>query len=619
MKLTINQEKAINEIDNHLQIVACAGSGKTEVITRRIANILDKKTDVDPSEIVAFTFTEKAAESMKKRILKVLTEKDDCKYSQEEIEEKMYIGTIHGFCYKLLKEYVPELSNFSVLDSVKNYLFVERYFDICGASKLDLKFNRFEIKLFMDCIEKLISDYENYDFWDESDKNVFNTYREFLYSKKYLDFSSIIFETIKQISVNEEIRKCISKIKYLVVDEYQDVDDMQEKLVGLFYKNGANICVVGDDDQTIYRFRGSNAENMIRFSERYSNVVQVKLEDNFRCAEGIIDVANEVVKNNENRIIKKMIANKASKTSIVVSEEYSTIWEQYEGIARNIQKLKQEGHQYSEIAVLVRKGKFIVDIVECLEELGIPYVTNNAEHFFKGKYFERFIMTLNNLSNINKKYLYDWWKDVIDVEYFNKGFRYLRKISNSGGNGKQLPLSKVIENFLNELDFFNEKYEDIQDRKDALKGISDIFRDFDEIYKDYQLTSRVNKLIMFLEDEAAEQYKYHNFKEKVEEDAVQIMTVHKSKGLEFNTVFIPRVEHNEFPSRKMGGKKYWHVLGECFQENREKFETDLEDERKLFYVAVTRAKQNLFLMHSLESKESQFIVEAKNSKYLVQK
>ena len=133
MKLTINQEKAINEIDNHLQIVACAGSGKTEVITRRIANILDKKTDVDPSEIVAFTFTEKAAESMKKRILKVLTEKDDCKYSQEEIEEKMYIGTIHGFCYKLLKKYVPELSDFSVLDSVKNYLFVERYFDICGA------------------------------------------------------------------------------------------------------------------------------------------------------------------------------------------------------------------------------------------------------------------------------------------------------------------------------------------------------------------------------------------------------------------------------------------------------------------------------------------------------
>ena len=244
MNLTANQEKAINEIDNNLQIIACAGSGKTEVITRRIAKILKEKKNIKPENIVAFTFTEKAADSMKKRI--------ELAVDKEINISQMYIGTIHGYCYKLLNERSDKFRSFKILDSVKNFLFIKRYAKECGLTDLNLKSNLFDIKLFLDCIDKLIYEYDNNKYWNEKDIEVFNKYRDCLYSKNYFDFSFLIFETLQQIKSNQDM---LSQVKYLIVDEYQDVDDLQEELIKLFYDSGCNICVVGDDDQTIYRFR----------------------------------------------------------------------------------------------------------------------------------------------------------------------------------------------------------------------------------------------------------------------------------------------------------------------------------------------------------------------------
>lgn len=142
----------------------------------------------------------------------------------------------------------------------------------------------------------MIDDYENSDNWSQEQRDVLNKYTNFLYSNNYIDFSLIIFETVKQIESNPEVGKYLSTLKYLVVDEYQDVNDLQEKLISHIANYGTNICVVGDDDQTIYQFRGSNANNMISFSERYADVHQVHLDKNFRCAKGIVDVANNVIK-----------------------------------------------------------------------------------------------------------------------------------------------------------------------------------------------------------------------------------------------------------------------------------------------------------------------------------
>lgn len=601
MELTNAQQAAINHIDGHLQIIACAGSGKTEVISRRIANILQKKPDVKPENIVAFTFTEKAAASLKDRIEAALGAQIS----------GMYIGTIHGFCKHLLSKYAEGFADFKVLDEVKNHLFITRYADKCGMSALELKPCILNNTLFMQCIDKLIDDYDNRDAWTDTQKDVLDQYIHCLYEHKYIDFSLLLFEALRQIGENPTIQDYLQSIKYLVVDEYQDVNDLQEKLIQAIAGFGANVCVVGDDDQTIYQFRGSNADNMISFPKRYPNVQQVRLEENFRCQEGIVDVAANVICHNERRLQKQMRSSAKKASSIAQAKGYPNAEEEFAAIAERIVKLHDEGVPYKEIAVLVRKGKFVPAIASALATKDIPYTADSAEDFFNGRYFKRFVETLRILENIDKAALYEQWKDIAEGPQFNVGFKFLRSCTH-GGTWR---LREILQGFCEKIDFLNENAADISFRTEDLEGICTILDDYDEIYGDYQLSARVSGLLRFLATHAPQEYKYHNFRETApNEDAVQLMTVHKSKGLEFHTVFLPRLNHREFPVSNLGGKKYYHVLGGVFTENKAKYESDIEDERKLFYVAVTRAKQNLYLSYTLENQPvSEFVSNAAES------
>lgn len=602
MDLTAEQQEAISEINRNLQIIACAGSGKTEVITRRIANILQTKPDVQPENIVAFTFTEKAAASMKKRIAKALGD------GSAQDAEKMYVGTIHGFCYHLLNQYAEQFREYKVLDTVKSHLFVTRYSNECGMSDLDLEVYPRNVNLFLQCIDKMIDDYENADTWTEQHRIVFDKYLECLYSHGYIDFSLMIFETLRQIECSCEVQKYLSTIKYLVVDEYQDVNDLQEKLILRIAEAGANICVVGDDDQTIYQFRGSNADNMISFSARYHDVHQVRLEKNFRCAPGIVDVADSVIGHNERRIPKKMISGATETASEIKATRYRDKKEQFDAIAEKIAELRESGVPYNEMAILVRKGKVITPASVALDRASIPFETDSAEHFFAGNYFNRFVTTLQILSDIDKAKLYECWQDLIDGSVFNIGFKFLRSCAR-GGN---LSLSEIIRGFCERISFLDDTVDDIETRRMDLDGIAKILDDYDEIYGDWQLSARITGILKFLGTQAADEYKYHSFKPKDPNvDAVQIMTVHKAKGLEFHTVFLPELMKREFPVSNMGGKQYWHVLGGVFEANKSKYKSDLEDERKLFYVAVTRAKQNLYMSYELSTQPiSCFVKEA---------
>lgn len=612
--LTTEQIMAMKEINHNLQIVACAGSGKTEVITRRIANILKKNPDIAPKNIVAFTFTEKAAQSLKTRILKVL---EETSYANMDAVKSMYVGTIHGFCFYLLKEYSDKFKDFKILDTVKNHLFVTRYWDKCGMNDLELEPHLNNIRLFGECIDKMVDDYDNYGQWETLHHKVFEKYRSCLYEHQYLDFSLLILETVEQVKCNPAIAQYLSDIKYLVVDEYQDVDNLQEKLIYYFSEFGANICVVGDDDQTIYQFRGSNADNMIQFTKKYPNVTQIKLEKNFRCASKIVDIADCVIRNNYNRLDKKM-CSEADRSGVAKAEQFDSPEEQYSTIAERIAEIHKNGVPYKEIAVLVRKGKYINPICEALKWKSIPYATDSADYFFNGQYFRRFVEILKALVNVNKSQLYNCWKEYVVETQFNTGFKYLRQIARSGGNGFALPLSSVIQEFLEKTGFLNSDVYDIQVRIDDLSGFMTILNDYDEIYCDYQLSARISGLLKFLEKRALEEYKYHSFQSKeFLEDAVQIMTIHKSKGLEFHTVFLPNMMEKEFPVSNQGGKKYWHVLGGIFEKNKDKFKNDTDDERKLFYVAVTRTKENLYLYYELSKKNlSTFVIESAASNSL---
>ena len=606
--LTPAQEAAIAEINSNLQIIACAGSGKTEVIARRIANILESKENILPESIVAFTFTEKAAENMKVRIAKALGK------HQTEITEKMYIGTIHGFCYALLKNFAEDFRDFRILDTVKSHHFITRYYKDCGMSDLGLELHPRNVILFLQCVDKMIDAFDESELWAENQKAAFEKYRKCLFSHRYIDFSFLIFEALQQIRSKPDVKKALSNIRYLIVDEYQDVNDLQEKVISEIANAGANICVVGDDDQTIYQFRGSNAENMISFSKRYPHVKQVRLETNFRCSHRIVDIADTVISHNENRLDKKMQAGKRSEKSCTEAIRYNSQSEEFAGIAHKIRELHHSGIPYGEISILVRKGKIIAPITTALDSFEIPYETDSAEKFFSGSFFSRFATTLQLLVDIDKSKLHDCWHDIVESTLLTKGFKYLRSCARNG----RMTLREILEGFCEQITFIDDSIEDCEERKENLAGITKILDDYDEIYGDWQLSARITGVLRFLAYQAEEEYKYHSFTLKdFSNDMVQIMTVHKAKGLEFHTVFLPELMMREFPASNVGGKKYWHVLGGIFEENKSKYQGDLEDERKLFYVAVTRARQNLFMTYELsEQPISCFVTEAAASQVL---
>ena len=602
MELTKEQASAVHEIEQNLQIIACAGSGKTEVITRRISYILKSKPEVSPEQIVAFTFTEKAAESMKRRIQNALEE------DGVNSAEHMYVGTIHGFCFQLLKCYVDKYQEYKILDTVKSHLFVERYHSECGLDDLGLEVNWRDIPLFLTCIEKMIDDYEQRYFWTEKQREALQKYIACLEEHRYIDFSLLIFQTLQEIKVNEHLRRELSQIKYLIVDEYQDVDDLQEKLIQIFATMGTNICVVGDDDQTIYQFRGSNADNMITFSERYANVKQVRLEQNFRCGKRIIDVADTVICKNQRRLSKQMTPREDAPLGHVYAWR-GDMEGQYTQIADEIRFIHQQGVPYREMAILFRKGKFVKRMEEELYQKGIPVSADSAEQFFCGVYFSCFKDTMEALKNKNRNQICEIWKIYVDFDKLRIASRNL-----CGFGGQVYRLSELLNEFCKETNFLDKSYQDAAERAIALDGFCKILDDYDEIFHDRQVSARIDGLIWFLEKRAMLEYKYHSFHDNDLSEAVQIMTVHKAKGLEFHTVFLPELQDKEFPVGNLGGKKYWSVLGGRFEQNKDLYQIDLEDERKLFYVAVTRAKKNLSFYYDLSKHPiSIFLKEAAES------
>lgn len=219
------------------------------------------------------------------------------------------------------------------------------------------------------------------------------------------------------------------------------------------------------------------------------------------------------------------------------------------------------------------------------------------------------------LSDLDKPKLYTCWQGRIREESLNAGFRYLRRIARQGGDGRSLPLSGIVRGFAETVGFLEENRPDLTICEDDLNGIATILDDYDTTYADCQIPARIFGVLRFLEEQAAEEYKYHRFQDKnTAEDTVQIMTVHKSKGLEFQAVFLPNLQKGEFPGLYRGGRQYWHVLGGRFDENRDKYEASLEDEWKLFYVAVTRAKKRLYLCWEDSKKQlSKFVAEAAQS------
>ncbi|MBK9402934.1 MAG: ATP-dependent helicase [Ignavibacteria bacterium] len=378
---TKEQTEAINTIDKNLQIIACAGSGKTQVISQRIINILENGTP--PSKIIAFTYTEKAAGELKVRVFKL------CREQLPNLNglAEMYIGTIHAWCLNTLRNYKYEYQKYSVLDEIKLKLFVDRKFKDIGMKFLNME--RFRNT---DHYIQLMGILREAEFVDRNNVpqklfDALNQYEAILRANCYLDFTMIMSEMYKYLDTDFSFQtKLKDNLKYLVVDEYQDVNPIQEKIVRKLYELEANVCVVGDDDQTIFQWRGSHIEYIQKFKERYQDVKDVILKDNFRSSNAVVDVALKCITNNTKRIPKQMVSkgHQVYDRGDIIYNQFESVPEENEFIINTIRNLRsvnfkdkpneERGLDYSDFVILIRKWKKAKAIIDAFTNSNIPFI-----------------------------------------------------------------------------------------------------------------------------------------------------------------------------------------------------------------------------------------------------
>lgn len=617
--LSEKQIEAVNTIDDDVEIIACAGAGKTGVVARRIINILKCKPDITPNNIVAFTFTKKAAEELKSRVYSM----GKNVLSDTKGFAEMYIGTIHGFCLSMLQEHLPEFQTFTVLDDIHTKLFVERYYDEIGMTDLNLQ-KYIETDLFIKVMSLLNENWNDSAKWSDEVRSAFNKYQQKMYAEKHFDYSLILREMVHQLENNQVFRDTIAKkVKYLTVDEYQDTNPVQEKLVSLLKSLGANLCVVGDDDQTIYQFRGSDSTNILTFMQRYNIQKYILLDANYRSTSGIVNVARNVIANNSRRLPKVMQSGCSTvyDEGDIVFKEFSGSEDEYEFIAENIEKLHDIGVPYSEMAVLLRKRKVGIDIAEILDEHGIPYIIEGMNELMETPECKAAKAIFNYINDeIELKELFDKWLAIdypFDKKVLANSFNDLMCIDIS--KIKHYPdfnLQRIYHDFLKRAAIVEDGRPQTEIILYNLGKFSQVIDDYESINFTRKPKSKLSGFCNFLKYTAEDYYPEGVLGNiLVKPDAVPIMTIHQSKGLEFAAVFIPCLNKNFFPAQKVGGKGVWHVIERSWISGSSRFDGDLEDERKLFYVAVTRAKKYLFISRDKSGgkKISIFFEEAKSS------
>ena len=400
---TTSQIKAIEHISGNLQLIACAGSGKTEVVSQRVINLLKPKKDggggCNPENIIAFTFTEKAAAELKERIHARCSEK----LGSVDGLANMYIGTIHGYCLQLLKDEVPKYMKYEVLNEVQQALLINRYSKKSGltdSKTLDgVQLKRFiDTKHYIEALNILREDEaKDYNLLiDNSIKENLPKYESLIHEKGYLDYSGLLKEAVAELTTNQSLRNRLSeRVKHVIVDEYQDLNPIQEKVISTLHVLGGYLCVVGDDDQTIYQWRGSEVKNILTFEKRFKDVTQVKLEENFRSSEGIVTTARDFVTKIFNRLPKEMqdTGAQAYELGDITALWFESPEEEAIHIANTCYSLrgcqikdgnKTRGMSWSDMAILLRSVRRDGEtILNALIDANVPFVITGMDNLFK--------------------------------------------------------------------------------------------------------------------------------------------------------------------------------------------------------------------------------------------
>jgi DNA helicase-2/ATP-dependent DNA helicase PcrA len=626
MRLTDSQRRAVSFQGKNLQLIACAGSGKTEVVARRVAYLLkpDAGEPLAPRNIVAFTFTDKAAAELKERIIT---------RSREALGEvtglaEMFVGTIHAFCLEILKTEAPKYLKFEVLNEVQQCLFVDRNSQKSGlTTSTDLTGAR--LKRYVDTPRYIAAlsilreaDLDEAALRGCSLTEGLDAYRTLLDERSYLDYSAILEAAVDVMTNEEDLRRRLAeRIRYVIVDEYQDVNPIQEAIVWLLHDLGARVCVVGDDDQTIYQWRGSDVGNILTFAERYPEAEPIPLEENFRSSEGIIETARTFVEQNALRLPKIMRPAGAQnfETGDIVALSFDSPQAEAQYIADTAKALRgvairqdggDRGISWSDMAVLLRSVKRNGEpIIEALEAAAVPFVVLGMTNLFGAAEAEaarQLFYFLGSRPGVDEDAVERAWTGAqlgLDPAALKAAITNATraKASLTESDQKRWGLYSIQRLFLTFLEDAGVREESIPDDRGEvvfynLGKFSQLISDYETIHYHSKPPEKYASFADFLEHRAEDAYpEGWQDNQYANPDAVRIMTVHQAKGMQWPVVFVPALLKNRFPAKKPGGRSVWHLLPRAGVKGQVRFEGTLEDERRLFYVAMTRSQQFLHL------------------------
>ncbi len=586
------QREAVKHIDGPLLILAGAGSGKTKTITSRLAYLLS--LGIDPTNTLTLTFTNKAANEMRERALSML----------EGISYPPLLCTFHKFGLLFLKFHIEKLgrkNNFVVIDTDDKKRILKSFGTDLPIGLIASEISRYKSSLINPAVAWEKAEQESY----KKIAALYEKYEKYIADNNLVDFDDLLVLPYQILEADEALAKEISeRYKYVMVDEYQDTNDLQYKLLQKICTTHNNICVVGDDDQSIYGWRGANIKNILDFSQSFENTKVVKLENNYRSTSKILKAANELIEHNRGRIGKVLNSTKGEGKSIEVVESAD---ENHEStiIAKRVKALIDKGVSPKSIAVLYRINALSRSLEEGLNRAGVPYNMVGGVKFYERTEIKDMISYLRIIANPNDDFSI---KRIINRPKRGLGKVTLDKIIKSAYESKK-SIYEYILTSADELESsmskkcFNALYEfvqNIQTLQDvASRATYDVIDEIEELFgiKKYyaQLPDsleRVSNIDEFFGlfrdlikqnpdmsiDDFLNDLALQSDQDNIDGENISIMSIHASKGLEFEYLFVIGMEEGFFP-----------LIGDG---------SDIEEERRLGYVAITRAKEELTLSFS---------------------
>ena len=599
------QKEAVLHLNGPLLIVAGAGSGKTKVLTSRIAYIIKEKKAF-PNQILSVTFTNKAAKEMQNRVSVIL---------KSEAIGLSWLGTFHSICAKLLRKHATAAgltSNFTIIDTDDQIRLIK---NICKSENIDIK------QLAPKFILSIIDRWKNKglypgeviinkkDIYEKTVLPLYKIYQQKLLDLNVCDFGDLILHTVKILEKNLDIRKIYSNnFKYVLVDEYQDTNFIQSKWLNLLSEEHKNICCVGDDDQSIYSWRGAEIKNFLEFDQVYKNSKIIRLEENYRSSQNILSVASNLISNNQNRV-GKTLKSTMEEGELVKLNCFKNGKDEAIGISDEIEKKLKKKYTFNNIAILVRAIFQTREFEERFLKIGLPYRILGGTKFYERAEIKdcvaylrlihqdkddlAFDRIVNNpkrsIGESTTKLIHQYSKkNSVSLEVASKKLIELNLIKPKTKIGlnsflflikkwrndliiKKISHIKLLQLVLDESGYSamlkNKKDVDNENRLENIKELLNALKEFDNLES-------------FLEHVALAT----SIDQDWEGEKVNMMTMHGSKGLEFDVVFLPGWEEGLFPHQKS---------------IEEKGQNGLEEERRLAYVGITRAKQNAFISFAM--------------------